>query len=406
MTTPNLLLSELSASQAQPHLTVNSALRRIDAAVQLSVTSITNTPPGSPTDGDRYIVGTVPSGVWVGHEDEIAVYVGTAWAFLAPAIGWLAYVRAAAEFYVYGTGSPIGWEVFTPGGTGSSDPLTLADRAQPASPSAASALIYSHDVGNVGVPMLLMPLADPLPLTLFGGLLKKWSLIGDGSQADLLHYSNPTFSGSTSGVSVSMTGSNLLQFHPHQSTATSASTNQVAGVRWTGSNSLGFYRNYTTNANVGGGYFHFRFAYENALSTGKLAVGLVSTTATVGMGSGVQPSAQVNCIMLGADEGDTNLQFMHNDGTGTCTKVDLGVAKTALSSSLLDLYILLDRNGNAKISLHNLENGNKYSADITTDLPADNTLMYPKMFTGNGATATAVTMRMYGFTALDQIGAL
>lgn len=404
MTTPNLVLPELAASQSQPHLTVNGALRRLDSIVQLSVASITNTPPGSPTDGDRYIVGSSPTGAWAGHAHEVATYIGTAWVFLAPISGWIAFVRSVGELYLYGSGSPLGWEVFTPTGS-SSDPLSLADRAQPASPSAANALIYSHDVGNVGVPMLLMPLGDPLPLTLFGGLLKKWSVIGDGSQADLLHYGTMTASGTLSGVSVSMTGSTLLQFHPHQSMATSAATNQIGGGRWTGGNHAGFYRNYTTNANVGGGYFHFRFAYENALSTGKLAVGLVSTTAAVGMGSGVQPSAQVSCIMLGADEGDTNLHFMHNDGSGTCTKVDIGVAKTALSSCLLDLYILLDRNGNAKISLHNLENGNKYSADITADLPADNTLMYPKAFTGNGATATAVTMRIYGFTALDPVGA-
>jgi len=287
---------------------------------------------------------------------------------------------------------------------GSSNDVTLVDETLPTAPSAANVKVFSYDAGNVGLPMFRMPLAGPLPLTMFGGLLKKWSIIGDGSQPDLLHYGNVTGSGTLTGVAGTMTGSTLIQFQPHYSYATSASANQIGGVRWTGSSSLGFYRNYTTNANVGGGYFHFRFAYTNALSTGKLAVGLVSTTGTVAMGSGVDPSAQVSCIMLAADEADTNLKFMHNDGTGACTEVDTGVAKTALSDCLLDLYILLDKNGNAKISLHNLENGNKYSADITTDLPADNTLMYPKAYTGNGATATAVTMKIYGFAALDPIG--
>lgn len=118
MTTPNLSLPELAPSQAQPHLTLNSALRRLDAAVQLSVISISNTPPGSPFDGDRYIVGTSPTGAWVGHNNEIAAYVGTSWIYLEPESGWMAFVRALGVPYLFGQGSPPAWEEMVAQNTG------------------------------------------------------------------------------------------------------------------------------------------------------------------------------------------------------------------------------------------------------------------------------------------------
>lgn len=118
MTTPNLSLPELVASQAQPHVTVNTALRRLDALVQASVISETNTPPGSPAEGDRYIVGTSPTGAWVGHEGEIAAFIGGGWTFLMPAAGWLVYNESDGEHYRCDGATTPGWAVFESGGGG------------------------------------------------------------------------------------------------------------------------------------------------------------------------------------------------------------------------------------------------------------------------------------------------
>lgn len=40
-----------------------------------------NTPPGSPTFEDAYIVGTSPTGDWVGQNNDLAVYNGSSWVF-------------------------------------------------------------------------------------------------------------------------------------------------------------------------------------------------------------------------------------------------------------------------------------------------------------------------------------
>lgn len=129
MTTPNLSLPELAASQSQPHLTLNQALRRLDALVQLSVLSISNTPPGSPADGDRYIIGSSPTGAWAGHGGEVAAYIGSGWVYWPPGVGWLAFVQSLAVHYVYGSGSPAGWEELVAGGGGGGgvDPLETAE---------------------------------------------------------------------------------------------------------------------------------------------------------------------------------------------------------------------------------------------------------------------------------------
>lgn len=111
MTTPNLSLSELTANQAQPHVTVNASIRMLDALVQMAVLAQQNSPPGSPADGQRYIVGDTPTGAWVGHEADVAWYNGTAWQYLTPEAGWLAWVVNEAALYVYNTGSPSGWQL-------------------------------------------------------------------------------------------------------------------------------------------------------------------------------------------------------------------------------------------------------------------------------------------------------
>lgn len=55
------------------------------------VLALQNTPPGSPTKGDRYIVGGVPNGAWTGYAWNIATFTGSGWIFDIPSTGWKAY---------------------------------------------------------------------------------------------------------------------------------------------------------------------------------------------------------------------------------------------------------------------------------------------------------------------------
>lgn len=42
-----------------------------------------STPPGGPSTNDMYVVGDNPTGAWVGHEDEVARWIGSTWTFTA-----------------------------------------------------------------------------------------------------------------------------------------------------------------------------------------------------------------------------------------------------------------------------------------------------------------------------------
>lgn len=112
MTTPNLQLEEWEQNQSQPHITVNTALRVLDCLTQLRVLDRGLTaPPGSPVDGDCYIPASPATGLWAGHENDVAMRIGTAWEFRTPLTGWRAYVVDEDVDVRFVDGSPSSWEI-------------------------------------------------------------------------------------------------------------------------------------------------------------------------------------------------------------------------------------------------------------------------------------------------------
>jgi hypothetical protein len=130
MTTTHLGLNELVASQSQPHIPINMSLRKLDALVQLSVLEQTATPPGSPAEGDRYVVGASATGDWSGHDDNVAAFIGGAWTFFTPVPGWIVYDQSLSAIYVFKSGSPDAWEELQPGGAGAAEVVTDASTAR------------------------------------------------------------------------------------------------------------------------------------------------------------------------------------------------------------------------------------------------------------------------------------
>lgn len=101
-TSPNLALPYIAPSQAQKHVTHNEAIRALDALVQLAVQDRDRVaPPADAADGDRHIVAAPGSGLWAGHDGEIAAFQDGGWAFFLPRPGWLAYVFDEARMLVW-----------------------------------------------------------------------------------------------------------------------------------------------------------------------------------------------------------------------------------------------------------------------------------------------------------------
>lgn len=120
--TPILGVQEMENSQSNPAAVINAAFRLFESLIQGRVLSRgSNAPPGSPLDGDRYIVkaSPTPTGAWAGHGNAFAYYRSNAWQFQTPQNGWLVYCVDEDEFLVKKTG---GWEVFSSGSSGSGLP--------------------------------------------------------------------------------------------------------------------------------------------------------------------------------------------------------------------------------------------------------------------------------------------
>lgn len=118
--TARLRLPELAAAQAQKHVTHNEALVALDTLVQLSVLDKDlSAPPGSPAEGDCYIVAAAATGAWTGWDGRVARYEDGQWRSYLPGagggVGWLAWVQDEDAFYVRKSG---GWEVLATGGGG------------------------------------------------------------------------------------------------------------------------------------------------------------------------------------------------------------------------------------------------------------------------------------------------
>src|SRR5882672_637485 len=90
---PNLSLDYIDVNAAQREVVHNAAVRSLDALVQLAVLDRDlATPPGSPADGQRWIVAASPTGAWAGHAKHVAAWQDGAWHFYVPRVGWFAYV--------------------------------------------------------------------------------------------------------------------------------------------------------------------------------------------------------------------------------------------------------------------------------------------------------------------------
>lgn len=68
-----------------------------------------NSPPGSPTNGHRYVIGTSPSGAWSGKAKYLTVYRG-GWQFYAPYEGARVTNLGDSKIYTY---SASAWVEYT-----------------------------------------------------------------------------------------------------------------------------------------------------------------------------------------------------------------------------------------------------------------------------------------------------
>lgn len=112
-TSPRLGLPELAAGQAVPETTVNEENRYLEQGASYFIAKDRDltAPPGSPADGDCYIVAASPTGAWSGKAKSLAFYLNTAWAFVTPIEGTRCYLQdenTVVEYSGSAWGAPSG----------------------------------------------------------------------------------------------------------------------------------------------------------------------------------------------------------------------------------------------------------------------------------------------------------
>ncbi|HXG79705.1 MAG TPA: DUF2793 domain-containing protein [Methyloceanibacter sp.] len=119
-----LRIPYIAAAQAQKHVTHNEGVTLLDTLVQLAVLDKDLTsPPGSPAEGDTYIVaggGGTASGAWTGWEKRVVRFIDGEWRSYLPGAGggagWRAFVLDEDTLYVF---DGTDWNAYAGGGGGS-----------------------------------------------------------------------------------------------------------------------------------------------------------------------------------------------------------------------------------------------------------------------------------------------
>ena len=89
-----------------------------------------------------------------------------------------------------------------------------------------------------------------------------------------------------------------------------------------------------------------------------------------------EPSSLANeLVAIALDSGDANLQLIHNDGIGTCTKINLGGAFARAANMVVRLDLDFRTPGEIDYTVRRLDAAGSASGTLTTNIPAETTAL-------------------------------
>jgi hypothetical protein len=276
--------------------------------------------------------------------------------------------------------------------------LRLPAIATPAAPAADGLKLFGRKVGGRMMPVFMGP--SGLDSSLQPSFARnKMGMFMPGGNGGADSQTGLVVAAAGTATTENVATTNLHNYMRRRSwRITTASTTAVAGLRgaalqWT----LG-----GTAAGLGGFHLVWRWgpATGVATATHRTFVGMRNSTAAP---TDVNPSTLTNICGMGYDTGDTNIQFMHNDGAGTATKIDLGASFPKPNADLTSVYeiALFSPPGTTQslaYEVTNLVSGAVATGTITTDVPTASTLLTPYGYISVGGTSSVIgfaTMGLY-----------
>ena len=195
------------------------------------------------------------------------------------------------------------------------------------------------------------------------------------------------FGGASSNGAIAST--NLLTSLPRLVLTTGAGANsdfRVSGtpIAWWLGNASG----------LGGFRAEFDYGVVTTQTTMRIVCGLGAAALTC---TG-DPSALTNFVAMACDAGDTNMQIMHNDGSGTATKVDLGSSFPKTANVVYRVALEAAANGSTvDYTVTRLDSAATATGTLSTNLPSSTTFLQPTVGVGNGSTAAAAAGCFFRF---------
>ena len=233
-------------------------------------------------------------------------------------------------------------------------------------------------VGGMGIDSVMQP---------FWGRNKigYWAPLGNSSAAPLADgIAAPTLYGTAGARNVAAT--NILTSMRRLANASATTAGAAGGWRHP---TVQFFR--STNPQ-GGFFFVCRFGEDNTLADSRCFVGFWTNTTAIG---NVNPSTLTNIIGVGFDSGETTWRVLHNDGSGTATKIDLGADFPCNTSDQAYEVAIFAPPGQSKVWVQMTRLGTAFSTTVeisSSDLPALNTMLTFHLWCNNGTTAAAKTL--------------
>jgi len=142
----------------------------------------------------------------------------------------------------------------------------------------------------------------------------------------------------------------------------------------------------------------------------EMMMGVAATQATMRVFCGLNftgvnmaaadPSTLTNCVFLGCDAADANMQIMHNDAAGTCTKINLGASFPKTNNVVYRVAFSANQNATAiDYTVTRLDSAATASGTLSTNLPTNTAFMTCGWYVANATTAAIATINAYRITA-------
>ncbi|MFM7442804.1 MAG: hypothetical protein ACKO2N_02670, partial [Tabrizicola sp.] len=273
--------------------------------------------------------------------------------------------------------------------------LRLPEIAVPAAPATNGVKLYGREMAGVTFPGFRAETGRAMSLqrSLADCNLVWWQASGNNltdSQSGLVAGST----GTSTGVNWASTNFRT-RMRWREWLVTTAATNAVAGFRNTA-------LQYTVGSNVAnsGGFFLSLIWSPATGVTNASHRAFAGMRDSVAAPADINPSTLTNICGMGYDAADTQIQFMHNDGTGAATKIALGASfpkPSADRTKVYELQLWSPSGTTQSLSylVRDAETGDVATGTVTTDLPGTNTALsaYAYMSVGGVSSVVGIGVR-------------